>query len=320
MDSRDEMETVTRSPLANFVRARIGLLSHCLAEHSLGAQRPMTDRQRQAKYSFVHGFFYPCEFWLPKRLQPLASKRAVVLAESAGLTGAISSYRRTDVARATRVAPGRNPLYYEHVYSGQMCWNAIAAMSHNNQLKVEQICSLLLHNYRVAWIARDEARIVGRGKRGSSLVTAIKHFTRMGVDLYDGDELIDYAEPDSYCTSTREINEFNFAINRLVVRLGFVVAGSDNVDAAERQALYSYATRRSDLTLIDVKLEETRALGGLAALNEQDWATLKDLGTHRLNRLMNEIRSASRADGEFDDTELNTWITAGARLGLTLEA
>jgi hypothetical protein len=265
-----------KHPLEDFVASRIGLVVHSVTAIGAKPPRPMSERQRFAKYSFKHGFFYPCEAWLPARFGPLASQLALNHAKESGLDDRIWRMNREDVARATRVPAGRNGLYYEHVYSGEMCWNAMLVLQQGGHLAVETVTDLLLSNYCTAWVDRDiESAKVPTSKRGADRASALQAFEKAAVPLYNRAGLASQSSHRTALSTTK--SEPSADVEALVVRLGFVVAGADGIDAREMESLQAFAHTRSTLSREAVQRESELAAAGIAALSEADWEALQTL-------------------------------------------
>lgn len=89
-----------------------------------------------------------------------------------------------------------------------------------------------------------------------------------------------------------------------VVKVGFIVAGADGLQEAERQALVDFAERRSGLSRDTVEGIERAAAGGLAALTDADVATLRSMNRETLSSVLHEAcEKIASADGHFSEAE-----------------
>lgn len=91
---------------------------------------------------------------------------------------------------------------------------------------------------------------------------------------------------------------------KIIVRVGFIVAGADGISDEEREELSEYAARRSNLSAKDIEGEAKAAEAGLSALSALDVAILRKLPVTELSSLLHEVvEEAASADGEFSDAE-----------------
>ncbi len=93
-------------------------------------------------------------------------------------------------------------------------------------------------------------------------------------------------------------------IARVIVRIGFVVAGSDGLSKEERDHLINFATIRSGLSKGDIEEEIAKSALGLSSITSVDYNLLKKLSPEKVNSLLNEVaEKGASADGVFSDQE-----------------
>lgn len=91
---------------------------------------------------------------------------------------------------------------------------------------------------------------------------------------------------------------------RIIVRIGFIVAGADGLSDEERAFLNDYAVERSGLSVDDVAAEAKAAEAGLSAVTEDDVASLKELPKEQLSMHLSEVvEKAAGADGVVSEAE-----------------
>ena len=103
---------------------------------------------------------------------------------------------------------------------------------------------------------------------------------------------------------------------RVVVRLGFAVAGADGLDADEETALTEFALARSGLSLEAVQEERRAAAAGVDSLTDADISMLAALDADERSDLFGEIREAAGADGEFAEQEAAALGLAARRVAV----
>lgn len=292
-----------------FVASRLPLIRHALAAVGRAPPRPMTARQRESKYSFKQGFFYPVEHWLSRRIRPYCSVAALNHARAIGLGQAIFGLRRAAFARATRNSPNGSVLHFEHVYTGEMCWRSMLVLHESGRLDVAEVDALLAHNYCTAWILKSEVPLVPRSLRGSSLVDALGFFDSAGIPLVVDDKLrpaLGHRQTmlNGGASASRHASlEVVGDVLSLCVRLGFVVAGADGLDEAERRALMEYAVDRCGLSSNEVVSQIGPARDGMAGFSRDEWSRLRTLGPGNLDSILADIAAAAAADGKLSKEE-----------------
>ena len=104
------------------------------------------------------------------------------------------------------------------------------------------------------------------------------------------------------------------ALAALIVRLGFVVAAADGLSHEEHEALEDFATERSGLDKDSVRLERENAEGGLASFTEADLARVRTVQPETLAGLIEDIKLAASADGDFSAAERDVMVNFMRRL------
>lgn len=289
--------------LERFVATRLPMVEHNLAEAAT-VGRPLSPREQQSKYCFKQAFFYPCEFWLPRRFAPLVSEGA--LGVWAKLNGGVPLWtlRRCELPKQLGQKLSAAPLHYEHVYTGEMCWKAMIRLRAGGNLNVANVTGVLLANYCTAWVARDESKQVNRSDRGEDLDAALAHFAERGVALVDGrTEQTPSAASAGAAGRTAGVSSPGPVARRLAVRIGLIVAAADGLSPRERDAVTAYARERSGLTDADVAEQQRLAGAGLAGVQAEEWRVLRGLGAENLEIVLADIRTQAAGDGELSATE-----------------
>ena len=100
-------------------------------------------------------------------------------------------------------------------------------------------------------------------------------------------------------------NEFH-ELSKRVVRIGFIIASADGLDANEKEHLVKYAKRRSShLSDDEINVELEKGSKGPDALSKDDIAALKKLSSTELSKLMNEIvHQVAGHDGNLTEPEV----------------
>jgi hypothetical protein len=77
---------------------------------------------------------------------------------------------------------GRKIFHLEHIYTGDMFREALDSLSENNRTS-ENIAQIIQDNYRVAWILKEENKLLPRSNRGQTLEDAMKIYSEHGISL-----------------------------------------------------------------------------------------------------------------------------------------
>jgi tellurite resistance protein len=96
-------------------------------------------------------------------------------------------------------------------------------------------------------------------------------------------------------------------VARLVVRIGFVVAGSDGLSSEERDHLMEYAATRSGLSKEIIEEEIVKSAAGLNSITSEEYTLLRQLSPEKFNSLLREVaEKGAAADGVFSELEKTT--------------
>ena len=169
-----------KDPLRDFVESRVSLL-----EHAFRVFRTSTDKNQRnsAKYCFKQAFFYAAVNYMAWR--PFMSEAAIVEAKRLGVMNNFPDARWDD---QPRFDPGRETFHFEHVFTGEMCWNAIEQLG--GRIGADAVESVIRENYAVAWILKDEDGRLPRSIRGASLSDARAVYLKYKVNLVAHDDIV----------------------------------------------------------------------------------------------------------------------------------
>ena len=107
-------------------------------------------------------------------------------------------------------------------------------------------------------------------------------------------------------------NEFH-ELSKRVVRIGFIIASADGLDANEKEHLVTFAKKRSNhLSEEEINVELEKGLKGPDSLSKEDVVALKKLSKAELGKLLNEIvHQVAGHDGTLTEPEVkalnNVW-------------
>ena len=73
-------------------------------------------------------------------------------------------------------------FHLEHVYTGDMFRNAVELLP-DKDLTVHKLVELIQKNYCVAWILKEENKLLPKSNRGESLEDALQIYSKVGINL-----------------------------------------------------------------------------------------------------------------------------------------
>ena len=175
--------------LTSFVESRMSLLVHVMRvwDEEGGTRRGQaTIQAKREKYAFQQAFFYGAGYFINQR-QYVSSAAMEKLEE---LNQAVDIQQICNLVwddRKKIIGANYGDFHLEHIFSGDMCWQAIRGMwaTQNTFLDVKQVESLIKNNYATAWILKTEnTRLNGIG-RGESLNSALNAYRQAQICLLD---------------------------------------------------------------------------------------------------------------------------------------
>ena len=174
--------------LEAFIRSRVPMVEHDLALYESGprgCRRPVWARR---KYSFKHALFYQVEHYLTDP-RVYASRAALDWAAEHWRGGAAALWTTTRDGQASQEGCpiSRSGLHWEHVYTGEMFFEAVLELFREGGGRVDgaRLQALVLDNLACAWVTREENGRLPKSFRGRNLEGALGAYRAAGIELVD---------------------------------------------------------------------------------------------------------------------------------------
>ena len=150
--------------------------------------------KQQAKHlktDFKHSVFYLAEGYVGR--PSLVSGGAAKFFSDAGVPNAGWRLTREEQGHFDRgprqgkkddLEKSGAKLIHEHVWTGEMAWEACLQLYVEGNLSVDSLVELFHTNFCTAWVLRSENKALNKSKRGKDITSALAHYRSRGVSLY----------------------------------------------------------------------------------------------------------------------------------------
>ena len=157
-----------------YIEAILPIAKLCLKEK---ANNPISYKSSHLWYLYRQAFYGFADFISLSRY--MASSRAFAKYRKIDPSGNIRKRRWFEQPEFDK---GRKKFHLEHIYTGDMFREAIELLPKNKRI-VQGVRDIINREYCVAWILKEENKLLPKKKRGKSLQDAFKIYQQAGLRL-----------------------------------------------------------------------------------------------------------------------------------------